>query len=161
VIVEFSPKAWQDMYTWAQWCKSCPQNANHQQILYLDNLKTHFSDSSSTILKGKNINARHLIPNATHFIQPVDQNVGVTLQRKIREKYLKYKIEQHDRIAKTQYSSKLSIDGLRKLVCSWISDAWNDIIENHNEMLQKSWKNTGLLLKLDESEDIENFANFL
>ena len=56
---------------------------------------------------------------------------------------------------------KLSIDEMRVLLCKWISNAWSDILTNHSELLKSSWKNCGLLCKLDDSEDASNFCNFL
>jgi len=42
---------------------------------------------------------------------------------------------------------------MRILVCKWVGDAWDDIILNHKQLLINAWKNTGLTLKIDESED--------
>ena len=45
-----------------------------------DNFKVHDNEQSLRVLKRGGVYGYNLIPNATHFQQPIDQNIGIFFQ---------------------------------------------------------------------------------
>jgi len=75
------------------------------------------------------------------------------LQQKVTQKYNELKHSIHKKILNGDTVRKYTQHDMRILVCKWVGDSWDDIILNHKQLLINAWKNTGLTLKIDESED--------
>src|SRR5687767_12092064 len=96
----------------------------------------------------------YILPNSSHFGQPIDQCIGRTMQLKCKEKYCQARDCQHNKLLNGQSIKKWTVDDIRKHICTWVGDSWYEIVQNNKEsLLQKSWKNCGLTLKADGSED--------
>ena len=64
--------------------------------------------------------------------------------------------------AKREKKSKLKVSGqavaweLREQridLTKWVGEAWEDLITNHFNIIDNSWKSSGLLNRIDGSED--------
>lgn len=97
-------------------------------LLLIDNAPSH---PSAEELSSGDIKTIFLPPNVTSLVQPMDQNVIVSLKKKYRRKLLTHILHQDD---------ESLVDVLKRVnlkdVIYWLGEAWAEIT---TETLQKSW----------------------
>lgn len=94
----------------------------------LDNLRTQTTEASETALRKINVERRLLPENTTDMIQPVDQNVGVDVKRRVGEKLnlkLAHDVEFQEKWLETNGVS-LPASSCRVLMTQLVGEAWED-----------------------------------
>jgi hypothetical protein len=90
VTVMFQEKAWMDGDTFIRWVEG-PLSAHvallppGKKIMILDNLRAQISDAGLEALRALGVERRLLPAGVTDIIQPIDQNVGVDVKRRMIE----------------------------------------------------------------------------
>ncbi|XP_045177895.2 jerky protein homolog-like [Mercenaria mercenaria] len=92
--VEYTEKGWMNGKTFLKFLQHFDQYASQERpvLLLIDSVSSHIDLNIFTFAKEKQIELYRLIPNATHFLQPVDNGVFGPLKKvwyKIVRKYTK------------------------------------------------------------------------
>ena len=125
------------------------------KVLLVNNLNAHISDEfvkgvyeqSDTIVKS-------LPPNTTHFFQPVDQNVGVLLKNRMKEKFRDWWISKQDHFKSSGNEQVVSIGELRVKTAQYAAEAWDELHDaKYDNLITRSFDRSGISLPIDGSLD--------
>lgn len=132
VDVYFQPKAWMDSDLFEAWVErtvrpfvaSLPSGP---KVMILDNLRAQTMQSSLEALRSIGLERRLLPENTTDMIQPVDQNVGVDVKRRVGEK-LNHRLAE-DEVFANQWlgvEGSFSASQRRILMTNLVGEAWTE-----------------------------------
>ena len=178
IAVVHNKKAWMSKEAWktlgtllGRKTRAGFLSARHDPtVLYCDNLSTHKTAEALAHFRRKNIESRMFIAKATAYQQPVDQCVGATIKLGIKREYVAWRTRREEELiakmkrrdaefADIAAKNKTNLKELRRLTVTWCAKTIkrvNDAEARTDEgLLRKSWRNSGLTLKLDGSEDDE------
>lgn len=137
-------------------------------VLYSDNLASHMDRHAVRAYKKYGMGLRYLIPRSTHLCQPVDQMVGKCIKDKMKKAFRQWRRQKeaallkkaemegktYDVVSRTR-GNKATLSEMRRMVARWLADAVADVNANHTDMIRAAWRNTGLMLPMDGSNDDE------
>jgi hypothetical protein len=132
VTVLFQDKAWMDGPTFVRWVEG--PLAEHvatlppgKKIMILDNLRAQVTDSSGEALRRIGVERRLLPAGVTDIIQPIDQNVGVDVKRKMVN-ILNHRLAEDEQFLKRWLGHKdvapFTAMDRRILLTKILGDAW-------------------------------------
>ena len=121
-------------------------------LLYVDQCRPHFGPGFVEQFADIGIHQRPLIANATHFQQPVDQNVGNSIKAWMDSFYYDWVLDVEEKYDAGETTKKVGIKEKRAKIFKFAQDAFNKL-KNHPRLIEKSWTNFGVELPWDGSED--------
>ena len=134
-------------------------SGRNRRVCYNDNFGVHVKHAKE--FESKSTNAvRFLIANATSKHQPVDQDVGVYCQNFIKRRFYLMERNYNNKLRNGIVMKKKGLGDMRLWLMCILNELLTDLKTNRKQLMKHSWKNTGLLLKIDGSEDEADKARF-
>ena len=97
--------------------------------------------------------------NCTDCISPVDHHIGSYMQKHMGASYRTEVLTNPELWIATSEEQEIedanckSAMHRRMLMARWMSEAWDSLVTDHSEMIEKAFVSTGFLLAKDGSED--------
>lgn len=120
--------------------------------MIVDGLDAQINESFSQQMSYHNTKLVTLPARSTSFSQPVDRNFGVRIKKLVKKRFRELLEEQHAKFEAGKLVKKLTVSDLRLRISTWVSDAWSEVIQD-TEFMANTFKNTGLSLPIDGSQD--------
>ena len=150
VIVQAQEAGWIDQSLVLDWIKQVLQQhsgavRNLNSMLILDSFCVYTTEGIKTLLK-KGIMDLVVIPSGlTSMLQPLDVCINQPFKFALKQKYMEWMAEGDHQYMPTGKIKKPNLN----LLCSWIKDAWDQILLE----LVKSFKKCSISNNLDGTED--------
>ena len=155
VVVEFNEEAWANEDTTLRWVKKqyLPATAYPSKavprLLTMDSFTAQ--KTARVLQKLREINTiPSLIPaGCTGYVQVLDVAINKALKEIIKE----YSEIHYDQNTKEWEEGKYSIADRRVLLTHWVGKAWKEYHEDNKEVIKQTFRDVGLALAVDGSED--------
>ena len=147
-------KKYMDHDAWlalARYYKYVTRKSDHR-ISYVDNYGVHtkYEEQFDGIT---GYTSRYWIKNASSKQQPVDQHIGKNIQDRIKRAYYLMERKYSDKIAKGENAAKKNLSDMRIWVMWEFHHALKHLQKNGRDLIIASWRNSGLFLPIDGSQD--------
>ena len=167
VVVYFQQKAWCDS-TFFHWFLLNVFNKNiresgelGEQLLFLDNLGSHMTESNIALMKELLIVPLFLALNCTDVAAPIDHHVGCYLKVKVKGWY-ELDLEQNydlwrggvDDVEAANPHEFLNTTTRRIKMAQWLDEAWGEL-RVMDQFLLSSFVSTGCLMGLNGENEIK------
>ena len=117
-----------------------------KSLLVYDAFKAHVTDRVKALFKRERTDLAVIPGGLTSILQPLDVSLNKPFKDGVRRQWMQWMAEGIHEFTATGRQKKAS----EELICSWISQAWNDIPA---EMITSSFLKCGITNNLDGSED--------
>lgn len=151
IHVRVQDKGWMDsklMHDWLEVVWKCRPGGllRKRCLLVLDSFRGHIEESVKNRMKELNTHPAIIPGGLTSILQPLDVSVNKPFKDHVKTLYTDWMANGEHSFMKTGKIQKPSIE----ILCSWIVKAWDQI---SSEIIQKSFKKTGISNALDGTED--------
>ena len=151
VVVSAQEKGWMDsnqMKTWIEkaWRSRLGGLGRRKSLLVYDAFEAHVTDTVKASLKRENTDIAVIPGGLTSILQPLDVSLNKPFKDGVKKKWMQWMADGIHEFTVTGRQKKPS----EELICSWISEAWNNIPA---EMVTAAFLKCGITSNLDGSED--------
>ena len=149
VVVSAQEKGWMDtdqMKVWIDKVWRWQFGGLRKSLLVYDAFKAHVTDRVKALFKRERTDLAVIPGGLTSILQPLDVSLNKPFKDGVRRQWMQWRAEGIYEFTATGRQKKAS----EELICSWISQAWNDIPA---EMITSSFLKCGITNNLDGSED--------
>ena len=102
-----------------------------------------------------------MIKNATSKHQPVDQDVDVFCQEFVKKRFYMMERDFNNKLRNGIKIQKKGLSDMRLWLMNVLNKLFTELRSNRVTLIKHAWKYTGLLLKIDGSEDVFDKKRFL
>lgn len=149
--VRWQKKAWADTQVMLDWLFDFRASTMHkgEVALLMDNHGSQRVDEFCTLAELLHINLVYTPANSTDCVSPVDRNVGKWLKQRA------YALQEEELEDDDQWSHEdgLSKSDKRKLCAKWLAQAWRELKENKQYLLNSAFVDTGICIACDGSQN--------
>ena len=158
VVVMWNEKAYANEDTTAWWLKQHYQYATiellnritpQSRLLSLDVFASQKTQRIKDLYKSMNVITSFILRGCTEFIQVLDVMINKSLKKRIAE----LADEHYDKYHKKYASEKYSVGERRVMLTEWVSKAWRELHRDKADLIRKTFRQVGLSLAVNESED--------
>ena len=151
VVVSAQEKGWMNsdqMKVWIEkaWWSRIGGLGRRRSLLVYDAFEAHVTDPVKAAFKRENTDLAVIPGGLTSLLQPLDVSLNKPFKDRVRKKWMQWMADGIHEFTATGRQKKPS----EELICSWISEAWNDIPA---EMIAAAFLKCGITNSLDGSED--------
>ena len=149
VVVSSQEKGWMDteqMKVWIDKVWRWQFGGLRKSLLVYDAFEAHVTDRVKALFKRERTDLAVIPGGLTSILQPLDVSLNKPFKDGVRRQWMQWMAEGIHEFTATGRQKKAS----EELICSWISQAWNDIPA---EMITSSFLKCGITNNLDGSED--------
>lgn len=149
VVVSAQEKGWMDteqMKVWIDKVWRWQFGGLRKSLLVYDAFEAHVTDRVKALFKRERTDLAVIPGGLTSILQPLDVSLNKPFKDGVRRQWMQWMAEGIHELTATGRQKKAS----EELICSWISQAWNDIPA---EMITSSFLKCGITNNLDGSED--------
>ena len=128
IVVSAQEKGWMDseqMRVWIgkAWLSRLGGLGRRRSLLVLDSFEAHVTDTVKASFKRENTELAVFPGGLTSLLQPLDVSLNKPFKDGVRKKWMQWMAEGIHEFTASGRQKKPS----EELICSWISQAWNDI----------------------------------
>ena len=155
ITVRWQPKAWCDEKVMMAYFVDFREATLGlgEVLLGMDNHGAQKTPLCRDFMKTTGIQCAFTPADCTDVVSPVDHHVGQALKLKIARRY-EETCEEHAEIWDLPWrEGGLSASKKRRLVATWASEAWKELLLNHRDLIQAAFVKTGFLIAKDGSEN--------
>ena len=149
VVVSAQEKGWMDtdqMKVWIDKVWRWQFGGLMKSLLVYDAFEAHVTDRVKALFKRERTDLAVIPGRLMSILQPLDVSLNKPFKDGVCRQWMQWMAEGIHEITATGRQKKAS----EELICSWISQAWNDIPA---EMITSSFLKCGITNNLDGSED--------
>ena len=149
VVASAQEKGWMDtdqMKIWIDKVWRWQFGGLMKSLLVYDAFEAHVTDRVKALFKRERTDLAVIPGRLMSILQPLDVSLNKPFKDGVRRQWMQWMAEGIHEITATGRQKKAS----EELICSWISQAWNDIPA---EMITSSFLKCGITNNLDGSED--------
>ena len=151
VVVSAQEKGWMDseqMKVWIEkaWRSRLGGLGRRKSLLVFDAFEAHVTNPVKASFKRENTDLAVIPGGLTSLLQPLDVSLNKPFKDGVRKKWMQWMADGIHEFTASGRQKKPS----EELICSWISQAWNEIPA---EMITASFLKCGITNNLDGSQD--------
>jgi hypothetical protein len=120
-------------------------------LLCLDAFVAYLTPAVGGLLKRQGVTLSVILGGCTKYIQPLDVSLNKPLKDLIREE----QDDHFDRHIEEWQQEKFNIGQRRILLTHWVAKAWKRLHLEYKDTIINTFRNVGLSLNPDGSEDME------
>jgi hypothetical protein len=158
VKVAFNKTAWADGTNLQDWVKkqyalASPYFVREQEprFLCLDAFAPQMTQSLRDEFKKLNCTTSYIPGGCTGFVQVLDVSLNKPLKALVAQAALDHADKYHDRYEKGDFT----VSDRRVLLTQWVAVAWKELHEKYKKSIIQTFRQVGLSLNPDGSEDHE------
>ena len=150
VVVSAQEKGWMNSDQMKVWIEKAWRSRigglGRRSLLVYDAFEAHVTDPVKAAFKRENTDLAVIPGGLTSLLQLLDVSLNKPFKDRVRKKWMQWMADGIHEFTATGRQKKPS----EELICSWISEAWNDIPA---EMIAATFLKCGITNSLDGSED--------
>jgi hypothetical protein len=158
VHVKFNPKAYanEDISLWwiqhcYRWGSAFSSTQNEPRLIVLDVFEGQKTKAVLDAFKKLNAVTSFVPAGCTGYVQPLD----VTINKRLKERIAELSEIHYDNHPEEYKANKYSVGDRRIMLTQWVGQAWEELHKEQSDLIQQTFRDVGLSLNPDGSEDAD------